>query len=146
MKASWLGLLHFFVMQFLKKSINQLFFVPQKNQPTMTKAVIVSYARTAIGKFRGGLLFHLAAPQLGAAAISGVLSSLGNTPEAYMGNVLSAGGVGQAPCWQAVLGAGLPESTICNTINKACASGMKKSIMLAAQTIKSNIRRHCVST
>lgn len=51
-----------------------------------------------------------------------------------MGHVLSAG-VGQAPCRQAVLGAGLPESTICSTINKVCASGMK-SIMLAAQTIE----------
>jgi len=53
-----------------------------------------------------------------------------------MGNVLSAG-VGQAPCRQAVLGAGLPESTICTTVNKVCASGMK-SIMLAAQTIEHN--------
>jgi len=59
-----------------------------------------------------------------------------------MGNVLSAG-IGQAPCRQAVLGAGLPESTICNTINKVCASGMK-SIMLAAQTIESNTHRSSV--
>jgi acetyl-CoA C-acetyltransferase len=108
----------------------------------MRNAVIVSYARTSIGKFRGGLS-HLTAPQLGAAAIRGALSRLGDTPniaEAYMGNVLSAG-VGQAPCRQAVLGAGLPESTICNTINKVCASGMK-SIMLAAQTIESNNSRN----
>mmetsp|Transcript_34395 Transcript_34395/g.83195 ORF Transcript_34395/g.83195 Transcript_34395/m.83195 type:complete len:407 (+) Transcript_34395:66-1286(+) len=104
----------------------------------MSKAVIVSYARTPIGKLRGGLC-HLTAPQLGAAAITGALSRLEAAPkiaEAYMGNVLSAG-IGQAPCRQAVLGAGLPESTICNTINKVCASGMK-SIMLAAQTIESN--------
>lgn len=108
----------------------------------MSKAVIVSFARTPIGKFRGGLS-HLTAPQLGAAAITGALSRLNdNAPkiaEAYMGNVLSAG-IGQAPCRQAVLGAGLPESTICNTINKVCASGMK-SIMLAAQTIESNAHR-----
>jgi acetyl-CoA C-acetyltransferase len=108
------------------------------------KAVIVSYARTPLGKLRGSLS-HLTAPQLGAAAIRGALSRLdadhnnNNAPrivEAYMGNVLSAG-VGQAPCRQAVLGAGLPESTICSTINKVCASGMK-SIMLAAQTIENN--------
>ena len=107
----------------------------------MSKAVIVSYARTPIGKFRGSLS-HLTAPQLGAAAISGALSRLDNAPkiaEAYMGNVLSAG-IGQAPCRQAVLSAGLPDTTICNTINKVCASGMK-SIMLAAQTIESNTHR-----
>eukprot|EP00581_Thalassiosira_minuscula_P011682 CAMPEP_0183719450 /NCGR_PEP_ID=MMETSP0737-20130205/12382_1 /TAXON_ID=385413 /ORGANISM="Thalassiosira miniscula, Strain CCMP1093" /LENGTH=404 /DNA_ID=CAMNT_0025949169 /DNA_START=143 /DNA_END=1357 /DNA_ORIENTATION=+ len=108
----------------------------------MNKAVIVSYARTPIGKFRGGLS-HLTAPQLGAAAITGALSRLENgapkIAEAYMGNVLSAG-IGQAPCRQAVLGAGLPESTICNTINKVCASGMK-SIMLAAQTIECDAHR-----
>mmetsp|Transcript_37587 Transcript_37587/g.81138 ORF Transcript_37587/g.81138 Transcript_37587/m.81138 type:complete len:402 (+) Transcript_37587:103-1308(+) len=108
-------------------------------------AVIVSYARTPIGKFRGSLS-HLTAPKLGAAAITGALSRLGNNvpkiAEAYMGNVLSAG-IGQAPCRQAVLGAGLPESTICNTINKVCASGMK-SITLAAQTIESNTHRSSV--
>lgn len=104
-------------------------------------AVIVSYSRTPIGKFHGGLS-HLSAPQLGAAAIRGAIARLtpggtvgdacggsmgGNVPkivEAYMGNVLSAG-IGQAPCRQAVLGAGLPENTICTTVNKVCASGMK---------------------
>lgn len=106
----------------------------------MSKAVIVSFARTPIGKFRGGLS-HLTAPQLGSAAIKGALSRLGDNAvptiaEAYMGNVLSAG-IGQAPCRQAVLGADLPESTICNTINKVCASGMK-SVMLAAQAIECN--------
>lgn len=111
----------------------------------MSKAVIVSYARTPIGKFRGGLS-HLTAPQLGAAAIAGALSRLHDVPtiaEAYMGNVLSAG-IGQAPCRQAVLGAGLPTSTICNTINKVCASGMK-SVMLAAQTIESGAHGSSVS-
>ena len=53
-----------------------------------------------------------------------------------MGNVVSAG-MGQAPCRQAVLGAGLPESIICTTINKVCASGMK-SVMLASQTLQCN--------
>jgi acetyl-CoA C-acetyltransferase len=109
---------------------------------TMSTAVIVSYARTPLGKFRGSLS-HLTAPQLGAAAIRGAVSRLDldsdyvpRIVEAFMGNVLSAM-VGQAPCRQAVLGAGLPESTICSTINKVCASGMK-SIMLAAQTIEHN--------
>lgn len=106
----------------------------------MNKAVIVSYARTPIGKFRGGLS-HLTAPQLGAAAIGGALSRLGECApaiaEAYVGNVLSAG-TGQAPCRQAALGAGLSESTVCTTVNKVCASGMK-SVMLAAQAIECNV-------
>ncbi|KAL7477943.1 hypothetical protein ACHAW6_003732 [Cyclotella cf. meneghiniana] len=101
-------------------------------------AVIVSIARTPIGKFRGSLS-HLTAPQLGSVAIRGALSRLGDAGvpkivEAYMGNVLQAG-VGQAPCRQAVLGAGLEEDVVCTTVNKVCASGMK-SITLAAQTIE----------
>ncbi len=50
-----------------------------------------------------------------------------------MGNVVSAG-VGQAPARQASKGAGLPDSTVCTTVNKVCASGMK-ALMLAAQSI-----------
>lgn len=48
-----------------------------------------------------------------------------------MGNVCSAG-LGQAPARQATIFAGLPQSTICTTVNKVCSSGMK-SIMLASQ-------------
>ncbi len=51
-----------------------------------------------------------------------------------MGNVLSAG-QGQAPARQAALGAGLPPSTGCTTINKVCGSGMKAA-MLAHDIIK----------
>ena len=51
-----------------------------------------------------------------------------------MGNVCSAG-LGQAPARQAALGAGLPESVPCTTVNKVCASGMK-AIMFAAQAIQ----------
>mmetsp|Transcript_19612 Transcript_19612/g.28414 ORF Transcript_19612/g.28414 Transcript_19612/m.28414 type:complete len:400 (-) Transcript_19612:201-1400(-) len=102
-----------------------------------TTAVIVSYARTPVAKFCGSLS-SLSAPQLGATAIRGALSRLGNgdiqISEAYMGNVVSAG-IGQAPCRQAVLGAGLPQNTVCTTINKVCASGMK-SVVLASQTIQ----------
>ena len=50
-----------------------------------------------------------------------------------MGNVLS-GGLGQAPARQAAIYGGLPVSTVCTTINKMCASGMK-SVMLGAQNI-----------
>ena len=53
--------------------------------------------------------------------------------EVYMGNVVQAG-VGQAPARQAALGAGIPESVPCTTVNKVCASGMK-AVMQAAQAI-----------
>ena len=51
-----------------------------------------------------------------------------------MGSVLT-GGVGQAPARQASLGAGIPNSVPCTTVNKVCGSGMK-TIMMAAQAIK----------
>lgn len=54
--------------------------------------------------------------------------------EAILGNVVSAG-MGQAPARQAVMYANLPESTVCTTINKVCASGMK-SIMIGAQSLQ----------
>ena len=105
-----------------------------------SKVVIASVARTPIAKFCGSFA-SLTAPELGSIAIKGALSKLPSSDliirEAFMGNVVSAG-IGQAPARQAVLGAGLPESTICTTINKVCASGMK-SVMLAAQTL------HCSS-
>ena len=44
--------------------------------------------------------------------------------EVFFGNVLSAN-LGQAPARQAALGAGLPNSVVCTTINKVCSSGMK---------------------
>lgn len=103
----------------------------------MKDVVIVSMARTPIGSFQGGLSSY-SAPRLGAIAIRAAVERAGIRPEqvqeVYMGNVLSAG-LGQAPATQAALGAGLPDTTPCTTINKVCASGMK-SIMLAAQSIQ----------
>ena len=58
--------------------------------------------------------------------------------EIIMGNVLSAG-IGQAPARQAALGAGLPDTVECLTINKMCGSGLK-SIMLAQQIINSGVK------
>ena len=105
----------------------------------MSKIVIASVARTPIGKFQGSLS-SLKGPELGSIAIKAALAHLpgdfGFVREAIMGNVVSAG-MGQAPARQAVLGAGLPESTICTTVNKVCASGMK-SVMLAAQSLQCN--------
>jgi acetyl-CoA C-acetyltransferase len=98
---------------------------------------IVSAARTPIGKF-GGALSGVPAVELGGVAIAAAVER-GLPPEAtvdevLMGQVLQAG-VGQAPARQALLRAGLPETTSATTINRVCGSGLK-AIMLAAAEIK----------
>ncbi len=102
----------------------------------MTEVVIVGSARTAIGDFEGALA-SLKATELGSLVIKAALERAGvkadDVSEVFMGNVLTAG-VGQAPARQAALGAGIPESCPCTTINKVCGSGMK-TLMLAAQAI-----------
>src|SRR5207302_10706840 len=60
-----------------------------------------------------------------------------------MGNVVQAG-VGQAPARQASLGAGIPNSVPCTTINKVCGSGLK-SVMLAATQIAAGEARLVVA-
>ncbi|CAI6362776.1 unnamed protein product [Macrosiphum euphorbiae] len=97
---------------------------------------IVSATRTPIGSF-GGSLKSLSATKLGAIAIQAAVERSGiskdEIQEVFMGNVCQ-GGVGQAPARQATIFAGLPKSTICTTINKVCASGMK-AVMLASQSL-----------
>ncbi|XP_050420575.1 acetyl-CoA acetyltransferase, mitochondrial [Adelges cooleyi] len=97
---------------------------------------IVSVARTPIGSF-GGSLKSLSATKLCAVAIQAAVERSGfskdDIQEVFLGNVCQ-GGVGQAPARQATIFAGLPKSTICTTINKVCASGMK-SIMLGSQSL-----------
>src|SRR2546423_11030425 len=98
--------------------------------------VILGAARTPIGMFLGGLA-PLSAPQLGAIAIKCALERAGvkadQVDEVFMGNVVQAG-VGQAPARQASLGAGIPNSVPCTTINKVCGPGLK-AVMLAAMQI-----------
>ena len=93
--------------------------------------VIAGSARTPMGGFMGDLK-ALSAPELGAVAVRAAVERAGVKPqevqEAIMGNVLPAG-QGQAPARQAVLGAGLPPSTGCTTINKVCGSGMKAAML-----------------
>ncbi|TRX28905.1 acetyl-CoA C-acyltransferase [Flavobacterium franklandianum] len=100
------------------------------------KVVIVSAVRTPIGSFMGGLS-TVSAPKLGAVAIKAALDKIqldsNLVDEVFMGNVIQAG-VGQAPARQAAIYAGLPNSVVCTTVNKVCASGMK-SVMLGAQAI-----------
>ncbi len=102
-----------------------------------TTPVIVSSARTPVGRFLGGLA-KLKSPQLGAIAIKAVIERAGikgdQVQDVIFGNVLQ-GGVGQAPARQASIGAGLPATVPAVTINKVCGSGLK-SVMLAAQSIK----------
>ena len=97
---------------------------------------IVSAVRTPIGSF-GGALKDFSATQLGAIAIKAALERAGLQPaqiqEVLMGCVLQAN-LGQAPARQAAMLAGLPDSVICTTVNKVCASGMK-AIAQAAQSI-----------
>jgi acetyl-CoA C-acetyltransferase len=102
----------------------------------MRKTVIVSAARTPVGSFNG-LLSPVSATKLGSIAIAGALEKVQlngeQVDEVIMGNVLSAG-LGQAPARQASVGAGLPKSIGCTTVNKVCGSGLK-AVMLANQAI-----------
>jgi acetyl-CoA C-acetyltransferase len=104
--------------------------------------VILAAKRTPIGKFFGGLT-KVHAPLLGSYAAQGIFAENaalanaaknGQFDEAIFGCVLQAG-LGQNPARQAVLKAGLPETTSCQTINKVCGSGLQ-AVMLAAQSIK----------
>ena len=108
--------------------------------------VIVSAARTPIGKFLGGLS-ALQAPELGAIAVRAAVQRAGISPddveEVILGNVIQ-GGVGQAPARQASIKAGIPSSVSALTVNKVCGSGLK-AVMLAAQAIKAGDRQVIVA-
>lgn len=99
--------------------------------------VILGAARTATGKFNGGLS-PLTAPELGATAVAAAVSRAGieanSVYEVIMGQVVPAG-TGQAAARQAALGGGLPDTVGASSINKACGSGLK-AVMLAANAIR----------
>ena len=99
--------------------------------------VIVGAKRTAIGSMLGQFT-GVRTPALGATAIRAALQqscvSANEVSEVIMGCVLPAN-LGQAPARQASLGAGIPSSVGCTTINKVCGSGMK-AIMLGHDLIK----------
>ncbi len=100
-------------------------------------AVIVGAARLPTGRFMGALA-SLAAPELGARAISAAVERSGvpadELDDVIMGNVIQ-GGVGQAPARQAAIQARLPATIPAFTVNKVCGSGLK-AVMLAAQAIR----------
>ncbi|HXI89483.1 MAG TPA: acetyl-CoA C-acetyltransferase [Blastocatellia bacterium] len=103
----------------------------------MTDALILSGARTAVGKLLG-VLKDFSAVDLGVIATRAAIERAGIDPnlvdEVIMGNVVQAGN-GQNPARQVALRAGIPDSVAALTINKVCGSGLK-SVMLAANGIR----------
>lgn len=103
----------------------------------MDNTFICAYKRTPIGAFQGSLS-QISTTKLGSIVIESVLRDStidkNKIDEVIMGNVLSAN-LGQAPARQAALGAKLPNTVECMTINKVCGSGLK-SVMLAEQSIR----------
>ncbi len=116
---------------------NPLAMRPGEAASAIPEVVILSAARTPIGKFMGGLS-SLSATDLGAIAIREAVRRAGVPPaavdEVLMGHVLQ-GGAGQAPARQAALKGGLPDTVAATTINKVCGSGLK-AVMMAASAIK----------
>ena len=108
----------------------------------MSVPVICAYARTPVGKFRGSLS-QFSAVELGIMAVrelcirSGIDPAGGVVDQVYMGQVLQAG-CGQAPARQVAIGAGLPVTTPCTTINKVCGSSLKAA-MIAATEIRAGV-------
>ena len=93
--------------------------------------VIIGGARTAMGGMNGSLA-AVSATKLGSVAIKAAIDRSGlnadDIEDVIMGCVLP-GGLGQGPARQASIGAGVPTSAGCTTINKLCGSGMQAFIM-----------------
>ena len=102
----------------------------------MTKAVIVSAARTPVGSFLGSFA-NVPAHDLGAAVLKEVVARAGVDPseisETILGQVLTAG-QGQNPARQAHINAGLPQESAAWLINQVCGSGLR-AVALAAQQV-----------
>lgn len=102
----------------------------------MTDIVLVSAARTPVGRFLGGLA-AVSASELGAVAIRAALERAKLRPdqvdEVIMGQVLSAG-CGQNPARQAAISAGIPEQATAVQVNQLCGSGLR-AVAMAAQSL-----------
>jgi acetyl-CoA C-acetyltransferase len=105
--------------------------------PELNEAVIISAARTPVGKFLGSLK-GFSAPQLGSMVVREAVKRAGVKPEdvdeVIMGCVIQAG-LGQNPARQAALNGGLPNTVSAVTVNKVCGSGLK-AVMMAAQGVR----------
>lgn len=103
----------------------------------LNEPVIISAARTPVGKFLGSLK-GFTAPQLGAIVVRESVKRAGvkpeNVDEVIMGCVIQAG-LGQNPARQAALNGGLPNTVSAVTVNKVCGSGLK-AVMMAAQGVR----------
>ena len=103
----------------------------------LNEAVIISAARTPVGKFLGSLK-GFSATQLGAIVVRESVKRAGVKPEdvdeVIMGCVIQAG-LGQNPARQAALNGGLPPTVSAVTVNKVCGSGLK-AVMMAAQGVQ----------
>src|SRR5690349_15507955 len=105
--------------------------------PELNEAVIISAARTPVGKFLGSLK-GFSATELGAIVVRESVKRAGVKPEdideVIMGCVIQAG-LGQNPARQAALHGGLPSTVSAVTVNKVCGSGLK-AVMMAAQGVR----------
>ncbi len=107
---------------------------------TLPRVAICAVARTPIGKLMG-ILSNFSAVELGILSVKELCNRVklnlesGIVDEVIFGQVLQAG-AGQNPARQVALGAGLPVSTPCMTINKVCGSSLKAA-MTAANSIRS---------
>lgn len=105
--------------------------------PELNEAVIISAARTPVGKFLGTLK-GFSAPELGSIVVRESVKRAGVKPEdvdeVIMGCVIQAG-LGQNPARQAALNGGLPSTVSAVTVNKVCGSGLK-AVMMAAQGVQ----------
>jgi acetyl-CoA C-acetyltransferase len=107
-------------------------------RPESRQAVILSAARTPMGRFQGSLS-SIPAPHLGAIVVKAAVERAAilkpeEIDEVLMGNVVSAG-LGQNPARQAAIFGGLPAAVGATSLNKVCGSGLK-AVMQAAQAIR----------
>src|SRR5690606_2650195 len=110
---------------------------PSGKEPVMTKAVIVSAARTPVGSFLGSFA-NMPAHELGAIVLKAVVERAGVDPaevsETILGQVLTAA-QGQNPARQAHVNAGFPRESAAWIINQVCGSGLR-SVAVAARQVR----------
>ncbi|MEQ9695533.1 acetyl-CoA C-acyltransferase [Shimia sp. SDUM112013] len=105
----------------------------------MRQAVIVSYARTPIGKAYRGAFNNLEVPSLAAPAVQAALArarlSGGEVEEAVFGSALTQGSSGVNVARHIVQAAGLPDSVAGATVDRQCASGLN-AIAIATHMVQ----------
>ncbi len=110
----------------------------------MKEAVIVSTARTPIGKAYRGTFNNTEAPTLAAHAISHAVERSGAAPaevdDVIMGCAMQQGSSGQNIARQALLAAGLPVTVAGMTVDRQCSSGMMAIAIAAKQVLEDNMQ------